>query len=391
MSFSFDGIYRATSYALEKQATAMALLQEQVATGSQINRASDSPSDANRVMSLSTDNSKLDYFLGQMDSFSGRLDVASELFSVVSEQLIKFGADFTSVLSKGQDAKNALAAGVDDLVESLLAIGNAEQEGQHFFGGADSVSTPYIVDRENGKIVHVTYQGSLEDRKVEVAPNVELSSVFVGNDVFKENNRQPVEFITNTTGAVVGSGTSSIEGYFELEVTTVGPNYVLSVDGGLSTVEVPIGVGEANTMVTDSRTGKVLYVDTQSLTGTGGVVTGNVAGTHDIFNLLLNVRDLLLVKSDAKEELAAVADSFRDVHKRLVNGFSIIGGRASTVGIMRDGYENVQFSSKEEIARIQDADIAQVAVDLTRRETLYQMSMAIAGKLLSTSLMDFLR
>jgi len=387
MSFSFDGIYRSTSYALERQATAMALLQEQVSTGSQINRASDNPSDANRVMSLNSSNSVLANFIDEIDDFTGRLDVASSLLSMMSGQLTDFGADLTSALSMGDDRKAALAAGIDDLLESLVSLANTERQGQRFFGGADSASIPYIVERSGGSITKVLYSGSYEDRKIEVAPNVELSSVFIGDNMFREDRRQPVEFLTNTIGAAVGTGTSSIEGYFELEVTTSGPNYVLSVDGGLSTVTVPIG-GEANTTVKDSRTGKVLFVDTTGLTGEG-TVTANVPGTHDVFNLLISIRDLL-GSTDVKDELNAVSDSLYSVHQKIVTAFSVIGGRASTLGIMRDGYDNVQYNSKEEIARLQDADIAQVAVDLTRRETLYQMSLGIAGKLLSTSLMDFL-
>lgn len=387
MSFSFDGLYRSTSYALEKQATAMALLQEQISTGSQINRTSDNPSDANRIMSLTSNSSKLSYFTEEMADFSGMLDVSSSLLSMMSEQLTDFEGDLTAALSMGGKYKGALASGIDDLLEAMVSLANTERKEQHIFGGADSASKPYVITRSGGKITEVNYQGNTEDRKIEVAPNVELSSVFVGDKMFKENDRQPVEFITNTTGAAVGTGTSSVEGYFEMEVTLVGADYHLSIDGGQSTVKVPAG-GEANTAVTDSRTGKVLFVDTTGITG-AGTVTANVQGTHDVFNLLIDIRDLLM-STDVKDELSAVAESLSSVHKKLVTGFALIGGRASTLGIMMDGYENVQFNAKEEIARLQDADIAQVAVDLTRRETLYQMSMGIAGKLLSTSLMDFL-
>jgi len=388
MSFSFDGLYRSTSYALEQQGTAMALLQEQVSTGSQINRTSDNPSDANRIMSLSSNNSKLSYFTDEMADCSGMLDVTSSLLSMMSEQLTDFEGDLTAALSMGGTHKDALAAGVDDLLEALVSLANTQRKGQHIFGGADSASKPYVVTRSGGKITEVTYQGNTEDRKIEVAPNVELSSVFVGDKMFKENDRQPVEFISNETGVAVGTGTSSVEGYFEMEVTLVGADYHLSIDGGMTTVKVPAG-GEANTAVTDSRTGKTLFVDTTGITGEG-TVTANVKGTHDVFNLLIDIRDLLMSTADVKEELADVASSLSTVHKKLVNGFALIGGRSSTLGIMMDGYENIQFNSKEEIARLQDADIAQIAVDLTRRETLYQMSMGIAGKLLSTSLMDFL-
>ena len=391
MSFSFESISRSTSLALEKQATALALLQEKVSTGSKINRASDEPSDANRVMALNSNIQKLDNYVQEMDELNDTLNLASNLLSAVSDQVTDFRADLTSALSMGDDRKAATAAGVNDLLEALLSLANTKNKEQHIFGGADSASSPYTVEQKNGEISRVVYQGSYTERKAEVAPNVEISTVFVGDKMFREDNRQAPVFISNPTGAAVGTGTSSVEGYFEMEVTKSGANYELSIDGGLSKVTVPAG-GETNTAVTDSRTGKVLYVDTTGLTDTG-TVNVNVPGTHDIFNLLINIRNLLRSPSptDVKDELKATADALSTVQSKISTGFSVIGGRASTLGIMKDGYENVKFNSKEEISRLQDADVAQIAVDITRRETLYQMSMGVASKLLSTSLMDFLR
>ena len=53
--------------------------------------------------------------------------------------------------------------------------------------------------------------------------------------------------------------------------------------------------------------------------------------------------------------------------------------------------ENMQFNTKDETTRLQEADIAQISIDLSRREVLYQMSLSVAGKLMSTSLLDFIR
>ena len=46
---------------------------------------------------------------------------------------------------------------------------------------------------------------------------------------------------------------------------------------------------------------------------------------------------------------------------------------------------------KDEATRLMEADITQIAVDLSQREVLYQMSLSVAGKLMSTTLLDFLR
>jgi flagellin-like hook-associated protein FlgL len=39
---------------------------------------------------------------------------------------------------------------------------------------------------------------------------------------------------------------------------------------------------------------------------------------------------------------------------------------------------------------LQQADVAQIAIDLSREQVLYQMSLSVAGKLMTTSLLDFI-
>jgi flagellin-like hook-associated protein FlgL len=43
------------------------------------------------------------------------------------------------------------------------------------------------------------------------------------------------------------------------------------------------------------------------------------------------------------------------------------------------------------MAQLEQADIAQLAIDLSRRDVLYQMSLSVTAKLLSLSLLDFIR
>jgi flagellin-like hook-associated protein FlgL len=52
--------------------------------------------------------------------------------------------------------------------------------------------------------------------------------------------------------------------------------------------------------------------------------------------------------------------------------------------------EETQLGTKEDISRMQDADIAQISIDLAQYETLYQMSLAIASKMFSMSFLDFM-
>jgi flagellar hook-associated protein 3 FlgL len=67
-----------------------------------------------------------------------------------------------------------------------------------------------------------------------------------------------------------------------------------------------------------------------------------------------------------------------------------IGARVGFLAKHIERLENVKFNVQEEKSSVEEADIAQIAIDLSRHEVLYQMSMQITAKLMSTSLLDFI-
>lgn len=198
------------------------------------------------------------------------------------------------------------------------------------------------------------------------------------------------------TGAEAGTGTSSINGYVWLEITEpVAGTYRLSIDGGSSYVDVAVPPGSDNTTVTSDDTGEVLYVNTTGITNTG-VELVNGAGTHDIFNSLITIRDILKNErgfSDTKviELINNSANSLEEISNLLTQSFVTIGSKIGFLDDLKESVRNIKYNNEDEIARLQEADIAQIAIDISRREVLYQMSLAVAGKLMSMSLLDFIK
>jgi flagellin-like hook-associated protein FlgL len=60
------------------------------------------------------------------------------------------------------------------------------------------------------------------------------------------------------------------------------------------------------------------------------------------------------------------------------------------LGNLEDSLKNLKYDAEDETTRLQEADIAQVAIDISRREVLYEMSLSVAARLMSMSLLDFL-
>ena len=195
------------------------------------------------------------------------------------------------------------------------------------------------------------------------------------------------------TGAQAGTGTSSVSGDVWLTVIHDGSNYQLSIDDGASYVTVPAG-GDSNQAVTDSRTGKVLYVDSTGISSTGTELV-RVPGTYNVFDTLISIRDLLrnekgFSTGELQRLLGDSLNSLDEVSNVLVQAEVSVGSKIGFLSDLQDSIRNVKYNAEDEGARLQQADIAQVAIDLSRREVLYQMSLSVAAKLMSMSLLDFL-
>ena len=394
MSGSLNSIYDTVSFALYLHSKALMSLQEQASTGARVNRASDSPSDAYRILGLNSQERSLTSYIDNLTEVESTLEITSTIVQQMVSELAETRTQLTQVTSglETETGRTVIAESVNDALEQLVSLANTKHSNQYIFGGSDTTSAPYVVERTDGEITQVTYQGSSDVRNVEVASGLRSSALYVGQDIFASNSREEPVF-TGDTGATAGSGTSSVCGDVWLTVTQDGSNYKLSIDDGASYVTVPEG-GDSNTAVTDLRTGRVLYVDTTGLTGTG-VELVRVPGTYDVFSTLISIRDMLnndrgLSDSQLSELQNSCISAVEEVRNLLVQAGVSVGSRIGFLDTLKGNLEDMQLNTQDEATQLSEADIAQVAVDISRREILYEMSLSVAGKLMSMSLLDYI-
>lgn len=394
MSGTLGSIHNNVNYALHLNSEAMTVLQEQAATGSRVNRTSDDPSTAYQILGLNSQMKTLENYKDHLSDATGLLELSSTVIEEMISSFRDLKGNLTQITNGIHDeaSRKRAAEGVKHALEHLVLLANSEHTGRYLFGGENSTSAPYAAQRTNGEITSVTYQGSHSNRNIEVAPNVESSAFYVGDEIFRSNDRSTPVF-QGDTGAGAGTGTSSVRGSTWLTVTGTAGNYNLSIDDGLTTVNTD-GT-DTNLAVTNSATGEVLYVDTTSITGPG-VDLVRVPGTYDIFSSLIGIRDILnneknLPEVQVREMLENSIDSLDEINELLVRAEVSIGSRIGFLDDLNDTVKNVEFNAEDESTRLVEADIAQIAIDLSRREVLYQMSLSVAAKVLSVSLLDFIR
>ena len=395
MSGPLNSIYSDLGFALHLHTEALSRLQEQASTGSRINRASDDPSIAYRVLGLNSQERLLE---GYMDNISQAVSTL-EISMVVVEDMISQFADTKVLLTQivsgvyGQGGRERIAEAINSTLEQVVSLANTKHLNEHLFGGGDTGSAPYAVARTNGEITSVTYQGSFENREIEVAAGVQSSAFYVGDQVFRSDSRSTPVFLGDT-GAKAGSGTSNVTGDVWLTVTynETSGKYELSIDDGDNTVEVPT-IGDVSNIAVENSDGDVLYVDAATIST--GVDMVRVPGTYDIFSTLINIRDILKNQrglSDAQlQELRNNSiGSLEEIRSLLTEKSVSMGSRIGFLEDIKGTVENIKFGTEDETTMLQEADIAQIAIDISRREVLYQMSLSVAGRLMSMSLLDFI-
>ncbi len=393
MGGTLNNIYNNVSLALHLHTDAMARLQEQVSTGSRINRVSDDSSAAYKVLGLNSHQSSLGNYVDNLSELVSTLEFSSTIFrdmiSAVSETKVRLTQVTSGIYN--EDNRKRTAEGIDEILEQLVTLANTKHMGQYLFGGGNTTSEPYLVERTNGEITNVTYQGSYKNRDIEVAPGLESSAYQVGDDIFRSDDRS-VPIFLGDTGAKAGTGTSSVRGDTWLTITGSAGNYILSIDGGLSTFNTD-GT-DTNLAVTNSTTGEVLYIDTTEITGAGTDLV-SIPGTYDLFNTLISIRDILRndqsLSGAQLQELQDVSlSSLEEIYELLIQAEVSVGSKIGFLDNLKESLNNLKYDAEDETTRLQEADIAQIAIELSRCEVLYQMSLSVAGKLMSMSLLDFI-
>ncbi len=465
-------IYNNTMHGVRYYSQTIISLQEQVTTGNRIIRTSDDPAGAFRILTLKNSITKYEDYESNLTEVELSLSEASNALESISNLLQRVDVLVTQASSGtySSDNRQAIAEEIDQILEQCVSLSNHQTMGRYIFGGQNSSTAPYEITRENGKIASVQYVGSYNSQPVPVGATISMSGQMVGETFFRNDNRQ-TPTLYGSTGAAVGSGTSSLRGDHWLRLThasstyeagsgvatgTSGNNYdtilgddhtvtisggTIRLDGGTAVsytgaetdlkltnengdvayvnltgavadgtwsiqangqVALDDGTKVAltdftaeNFSVTDpNEPSRFLYIDTNDIQRTGNEAV-TVAGTYDLFNTLVQSRDVLLNKEGLEETaLTRAIERAADAVVEIGGGFrqriTIVGGQLGAVDTLRTTLDNLKYNAKTESTSIQQADVTELAVELARCETLYEMVLQVAGQTLSLSLLDYI-
>lgn len=175
---------RLMSGAIRRHQTNAFTLQQQIASGKQINKASDAPTNFNLIQHLKID-------LDLLRQYERNADAATHYLRNVDEHLrravdvLHHVGELATKAGDGtleQVSRDALADEVDALLQTLVGIANSSEGGRYTFAGLRTDTQPFDVQLhpDTGEIMAVVYQGSEETRMVKTGDSHYVATNLAG-------------------------------------------------------------------------------------------------------------------------------------------------------------------------------------------------------------------
>ncbi len=174
-----------------KSTSNMNKLQEHISTGKKINRPSDDAAGARKILSLRSDDLRLDQYASNIQTATSALSFNESSLNTVADVLQRITELTMQGVSDtaGQETRNINASEINQLLETILQSANSKRLGSFVFAGTETTTKPFEITRNSkGEIDSVTYNGNREKTEYNIGPNTNAQVNQTGAEIFMDKD-----------------------------------------------------------------------------------------------------------------------------------------------------------------------------------------------------------
>lgn len=209
MRVSTTQVYTQGLKAFAVQQTKLIKLQEQISTGTRINKPSDDPAASARILELEQVSKLNMQFQVNIDLADNRLMLEESAIASMENVLLRVRELALQANNATQDSvsRESIAFEVEELNSQLLALANTiDSNGDYLFAGHQSKIQPFS-QNTTGSITHVDFNGDQGQRFINISQTRKMNVDTQGRDLLMEI---PTSDALNETTAVSNAGTAVI-------------------------------------------------------------------------------------------------------------------------------------------------------------------------------------
>ncbi|NHM28193.1 flagellar hook-associated protein 3 [Desulfofundulus sp. TPOSR] len=413
-------VARRTQNYIQDAMQRLARTQEQMSTGRKVLRLSDDPPALSQLLNVRAAVERNKQYmrnitdgLSYLDGADTALGTAGELLQKAIEYAIQ-GANGTLE----PDDMAAIGEQIDKMIDELVDIANTTVGGKYIFAGTKNDQPPFWRDGDK-----IYYGGNLErvsreildqaNYTIDVPPVTyttinlgypldggrgigrdETSAKADGNLIIETSrngvvNKFEIPFSAGESySSIAEKITDMVPGVWATFIDDNGPNQnafiIKSASGTLSVKEASDGtLGASTTFASHPETEDVVP-------GVFGFYNEN---SHEVVGGVFEVL-MKLAQSLKDGDVSGVHSSIGKLNDQLdhILRYRVqVGARTNHFESVRSQLQDQEVRLTQVLSNLEDADVARVAVDLSRQQLAYQAALAAGARILETSLLDYLR
>lgn len=376
---------------LAKNRTEMAELQNQAATQKRLNKPSDDPLAATRVLAARTDIHGGEQFLKSLSQAKAFLDFSEESLGELANILIRakeLAISQANDASSGPQTRLVTAAEVEQLHDSAVQVGNRKIGDRFLFGGFKTTHAPF--DKRGN------YHGDGGEIQIAINKEARVAMNLPGDRVFlgKTNNESIVDDSRRQ---------DETKGFTE-ENSNLGSLSQASDPGGSHNARAdrePASIQSASSLAAAQRKGfhegrrdaideEQRRQDNASGDPKKNPDIGGSWGTGvNVFHTLQNLE--VALRANDKEGVQESLDNLDSAISQVVLARSQLGARSSTITSTTETLQKEKVDSKTLASNLEDVDTFELVTDINKTDSTLKATLATSGKLIQPSLLDFLK
>jgi len=401
-------------YHLRRQEDQLNKLQNQMSSQSRIQELRDDPIAAahstrykSKITHLERYSTNISRIQGNYRVAEGHLTQANDVLQRIRELAVQ-GANGTY----SKQELTYMGEEVNELLNELVQIANGKNaEGKSLFAGTKVNSDAFRVLHGHAPgtnkevITDVQYTGNIQRNKVEISEGESIEQNYLGNDVFWAEQNAVYSSVNATNYQVPEDTEIHIDGHsVSLKAGDNIHAIIEKINNSPAAVKAELDPVQQGLVIRSTDPHQLWLQDSEDTTvlqDLGILSGGGMAPPHNfadsaevyggsLFDMAINLRDNLY-EGNTEQIGSSSLRGIDAAHDKLLSGIADIGAKDRRLDqtasrISEEIPQVTELDSKET-----DIDLTKAITDLKMMEQTHQSALATAGRILTKTLLDFLR
>lgn len=362
-----------------------------------INRPSDDPAGMAKVMELSSYDQSLSGYIDNCGTTNDILNQADQALVIASETIIAASelAEQGATETYTDEQLQMMALEMEGYLDSLFTIANTESGTDLLFAGDDLGDNAYEmglgVTLPNSTLSNASFAGFSGDADTSIAVRFDEDGT-IGTDELDYS--YSTDFGETWTTATLAAGDTTLN-VGSAQVDFVSGTPVTAADGNGNGAEFYVRETALYTGSDNAMSVSISENTSVDMTTVGSDVFGGVNPTtnepYGEPNLFETISDCIVYMEMGNHEgVAACLEDLRDAHETVETGAADLGARENKVTYTQEALSQVKSLTVNSISREEDADAAQLIVELEQANYVYEAVLSSSADVMRMSLLNYI-